>query len=81
MTGEGSGTHEEKEGEFPSSNNGLGGFPAAETKSDKEPGTLKEEAREFQSFEERRSSLSSLSQSSMLLFWVQMSTVLLWRQF
>ena len=55
MTGEGSGTHEEEEGEFPSSNDGLGGFPAAETKSDEEPGTLKEEARELQSSEERRS--------------------------
>ena len=55
MTGEGSGTHEEEEGEFPSSNDGLGGFPAAETKSDEEPGTLKEKARELQSSEERRS--------------------------
>ena len=55
MTGEGSGTHEEEEREFPSSNDGLGGFPVAETKSDEEPGTLKEEARELQSSEERRS--------------------------
>ena len=55
MTREGSGTHEEEEGEFPSSGDGLGGFPAAETKSDEEPRTRKEEVGELQSSEERRS--------------------------
>ena len=47
MTREGSGTHKEEEGEFPSSGDGLGGFSAAETKSDKEPGTRKEEVGEL----------------------------------
>ena len=55
MTREGSRTHKEEEGEFPSSNDGLGGFPTVETKSDEEPRTLKEEARELESSEERRS--------------------------
>lgn len=47
-TGEGSGTHEDEEGEIPSSGEGLGGSPVADMNSD-EGSTHKEESREFQS--------------------------------
>nr|POE89208.1 hypothetical protein CFP56_57129 [Quercus suber] len=49
VTSEGSWTHEEEEGEIPSSGEGLGGSLAADTKLDGEPRTHKEEVGEFQS--------------------------------
>ncbi|KAF3973723.1 hypothetical protein CMV_002871 [Castanea mollissima] len=55
VTGEGSGTHEDEEGEIPSSGVGLGSSPADDTKSDEEPRTHKEEAGEFQSSGQRMS--------------------------
>ncbi|KAK7837788.1 adenine dna glycosylase [Quercus suber] len=48
VTGEGSGTHKDEEGEIPSSGEGLGGSPIADMNSD-EGLTHKEESREFQS--------------------------------
>ena len=54
MTGKGSRSHEDEEGEIPSSGEGLGGFPVANMKSDEEL-THKEESREYQSFGKRLS--------------------------
>ena len=54
VTGEGSGSHEDEEGEIPSSGEGLGGFPVANMKSDEEL-THKEESREYQSSGKRLS--------------------------
>ena len=54
VIGEGSGTHEDEEGEILSSGEGLGGSLAADTKSD-EKLSHKEVAREFQSSGERLS--------------------------
>nr|POF10040.1 hypothetical protein CFP56_46387 [Quercus suber] len=55
--GEGSGTHEDEEGEIPSSGEGMGGSPIADMHSDEGP-THKEESREFQSSGARLSGLS-----------------------
>nr|POE73585.1 hypothetical protein CFP56_44901 [Quercus suber] len=52
VTGEGSGTHEDEEGEIPSFDEGLGGSPIADMNSDEGP-THKEESKEFQSSGER----------------------------
>nr|POE66584.1 hypothetical protein CFP56_32793 [Quercus suber] len=54
VTGEGLGTHEDEEGEIPSSGEGLGGSPVADMNSDEGP-THKEESREFQSSDARLS--------------------------
>ena len=54
MTGEGLGSHEDEEGEIPSFDEGLGGFPVADMKSNEEP-THKEESGEYQSFGKRLS--------------------------
>lgn len=53
VIGEGSGTHEEEEGEIPSSGEGLGGSLVADTKTDGEAGAHEEEAGEVQSSCER----------------------------
>ena len=54
VTGEGLGSHEDEEGEIPSFDEGLGGFPVADMKSNEEP-THKEESGEYQSSGERLS--------------------------
>ena len=54
VIGEGSGSHEDGEGEIPSFGEGLGGFPVANMKFDKEP-THKEESGEYQSSSKRLS--------------------------
>ena len=79
VTGEGLGSHEDKEGEIPSSDEGLGGFPVADMKSNEEP-THKEESGEYQSSGERLSDPLVTDTKLDDRVRVQMITALLWRQ-
>ena len=79
VTGEGLGSHEDKEGEIPSSDEGLGGFPVADVKSNEEP-THKEESGEYQSSGERLSDPLVTDTKLDDRVRVQMITALLWRQ-